>query len=205
VGPRDGEDLNDFCERVAEVPATMGVIGIVFKTLFKALESAKQTRASLEARIADLEARPVVKDAGIWAAGTVYNAGDIVSHGGSGWICRVTHSSARTEPSPRLFPTARQARSRCGAGFAMTKETGSAWVPVFDVSTSRDELERIIAEQARIALVDVLEQIDGMGLSARERLSALCQIAPMIRAQTAKALTAAWEHLQVEAAAGQVH
>jgi hypothetical protein len=59
--------------------------------------------APLEKRIAQLEARPVVKDAGVWRTGTLYRAGEIVSHGGSGWICSETHSAGGPEPNHKFF------------------------------------------------------------------------------------------------------
>jgi len=59
--------------------------------------------AALEQRIAELEARPAMKDAGVWKAGTVYDAGAIVSHGGSGWICSATHCAVGSEPSHDFF------------------------------------------------------------------------------------------------------
>jgi len=59
--------------------------------------------APLLERIAALEARPVIKDAGVWRSGAVYQAGALVSHGGSGWICHTAHVSTGTEPSHDCF------------------------------------------------------------------------------------------------------
>jgi len=63
----------------------------------------KAALAPYEKRIAALEARPGTKDAGVWRAGALYEAGDIVSHGGSGWICRSAHCSTGTEPNHDHF------------------------------------------------------------------------------------------------------
>jgi hypothetical protein len=61
--------------------------------------------AALEAKVAELEARPVggVQDAGVWKSGTSYAAGDIVTHGGAAWICRSAHVSTGVTPSHDHF------------------------------------------------------------------------------------------------------
>jgi Carbohydrate-binding module family 5/12 len=56
-----------------------------------------------EARIKELEVRPVVNDGGVWESGKTYRPGDIVSHGGSGWLCRSAHVSAGIAPQPEHF------------------------------------------------------------------------------------------------------
>lgn len=48
---------------------------------------AREARIDLEKRVAALEARPELKDAGVWREGTAYAPGNIVSHAGSAWIC----------------------------------------------------------------------------------------------------------------------
>jgi len=58
---------------------------------------------ALEQRIAALEARPALHDAGAWRPDTTYNAGALVSFDGSGWICNTTHRSAGREPSHDCF------------------------------------------------------------------------------------------------------
>jgi len=111
---REGEDIYDYCTRAGDLPATMGVLGAMFRGLFdplvafvKQMNEQNKTRnariEALEKRVAELEARPVVKDAGVWRAGTVYDAGAIVSHDGSAWICRATHSAGGDQPSPDCF------------------------------------------------------------------------------------------------------
>jgi len=48
--------------------------------------------SDLAARVRELEERPQgVRDAGVWAAGKVYNPGDIVTFMGGGWICNASH------------------------------------------------------------------------------------------------------------------
>ena len=66
-------------------------------------EAIKRAIAPLETRIKELEARPIVKDAGVWKSGELYHEGAVVSHGGSGWICRSMHYSTGTEPSHTDF------------------------------------------------------------------------------------------------------
>jgi hypothetical protein len=54
----------------------------------------------LEARVAELEARPSsgTKDAGPWKTGTTYFPGDIVSFQGSGWIAKETNVVRPNDP-----------------------------------------------------------------------------------------------------------
>jgi hypothetical protein len=44
--------------------------------------------APLEARIAELEARPTLKYCGVWQSGTKYEAGACCTHQGSLWVCK---------------------------------------------------------------------------------------------------------------------
>lgn len=53
---------------------------------------------ALEQKVAALEARPTVKDHGVWEAGEVYPEGAVVSHQGSAWICRSMHMATGAEP-----------------------------------------------------------------------------------------------------------
>jgi hypothetical protein len=73
------------------------VADVVFTTMKRALRTALAPRdqriAALEKEIAELKARPVVHDAGVWTHGKVYEPGAIVSHRGSGWICSAAHLS----------------------------------------------------------------------------------------------------------------
>jgi hypothetical protein len=85
----------------------------------------------------------------------------------------------------------------------MTNDTG-AWCAVLDAQTTQAELESIIDAEVRLQLVDVLGQIETMGLSARDQAAALVLIAPLLRAQTAAALTSGWQRLQDDVA-GPVH
>ncbi len=80
---------------------------------------------------------------------------------------------------------------------------GAAWKPIFDWKTTPEELETIIDEQIKIAMVETLEKINAVPeLSARQRIAALAQIAPIVRRRAAEELTKAWQHLQDEAAYG---
>jgi hypothetical protein len=67
------------------------------------VEAIRAATHPLWERVKELEARPVVKDAGVWEPGREYRPGDIVSHAGSGWICRTLHTSAGTSPDHASF------------------------------------------------------------------------------------------------------
>jgi hypothetical protein len=56
-----------------------------------------------DARLQLLEARPVLKDGGVWMTGRTYDAGDIVSHGGSAWLCSSAHVATGPSPHPDCF------------------------------------------------------------------------------------------------------
>jgi hypothetical protein len=58
------------------------------------------TIARLEARIADLEARPTMQYRGTWEAGKQYVPGDFCTHGGSVWHC-----NSATLDRPGATPT----------------------------------------------------------------------------------------------------
>lgn len=49
----------------------------------------------LDARLAALEERPAMRDAGIWEADKAYEPGDVVSYGGSGWVAKHQNRSAK--------------------------------------------------------------------------------------------------------------
>lgn len=48
--------------------------------------------AAIEKRLAEIEARPVLKYSGVWSASATYEPGEIVSHGGSSW-----HSNIKSQ------------------------------------------------------------------------------------------------------------
>ena len=50
---------------------------------------------ALEARIAELEAVPQLTDGGIWGAEKVYRPGQVVTDGGSAWVCKEANSNSR--------------------------------------------------------------------------------------------------------------
>ena len=50
---------------------------------------------AIEKRIAELEARPALEDAGTWNAQRVFKPGNIVTHEGSAWVCKEMCSNAR--------------------------------------------------------------------------------------------------------------
>jgi hypothetical protein len=94
----DGWDA--FVEEHATAPITFKMVDVIVRPLYDFVKSmnAKNIErndriTSLEQRVAELESRPVLRDAGVWKAGTLYHEGEIVTHDGSGWICRKTHVS----------------------------------------------------------------------------------------------------------------
>jgi hypothetical protein len=72
-------------------------------TRLRTAEATIKTIAELERRIVELEARPTLRDAGVWQANREYRNGDVVSHQGGGWLCRSTHMSVGSHPSPDAF------------------------------------------------------------------------------------------------------
>jgi hypothetical protein len=61
--------------------------------------------AELKARINELEARPLLEDAGVWNQSTVYRPGQTVTCGGSAWVCKEANSNGKpgTSDSWRLM------------------------------------------------------------------------------------------------------
>jgi hypothetical protein len=55
----------------------------------------KDTVEPLKQRIAELEARPVLEDAGVWQERALYRPGHVVTYKGSAWVCREANSTAR--------------------------------------------------------------------------------------------------------------
>jgi len=49
----------------------------------------------LKQRIADLEARPALKYAGVWDEARTYQPGEFTTHNGCLWHCNETNNSAR--------------------------------------------------------------------------------------------------------------
>jgi hypothetical protein len=81
-----------------------GVIATAIKSVLTSRDARiEQQNAEIKQRLAVLEQRPIVKDAGVWTHGQTYTPGDIVSHGGSGWICRGAHYSTGSEPDHAHF------------------------------------------------------------------------------------------------------
>lgn len=59
---------------------------------------------ALKSRIAELEAQPYLREAGVWDNHISYGTGAVVSHGGSAWICRCpTTARPGTNSDWRLF------------------------------------------------------------------------------------------------------
>jgi hypothetical protein len=46
----------------------------------------------LEARIRELEQRPLLEDAGIWNRSSEYHPGMVVTHDGSAWVAKILHA-----------------------------------------------------------------------------------------------------------------
>ena len=54
-----------------------------------------EATAPLIARIAELEARPSLEDAGVWDQAKLYRPGHVTTHDGSAWVCKEANSNAR--------------------------------------------------------------------------------------------------------------
>jgi hypothetical protein len=69
------------------------------KTLNLTMEGAgkaiREFLAPLVKRIADLEARPSMQHRGVWRGDVQYQQGDVVSHGGSGWVAKAVNKAAK--------------------------------------------------------------------------------------------------------------
>ncbi len=65
-------------------------------SLFKAIATGIMPYINaLQQRVADLEARPSLEDAGIWDAKTLYRPGHVVTSNGSCWVCKVNCANAK--------------------------------------------------------------------------------------------------------------
>jgi hypothetical protein len=52
-------------------------------------------------RLEALEAKSSMEFRGVWRDGNQYQAGNVVSHGGSGWVCKAANQSQRPGEAPR--------------------------------------------------------------------------------------------------------
>jgi hypothetical protein len=52
----------------------------------------KSRERKLEARIRELEQRPLLEDAGVWNRSSAYYPGNVVTHDGSSWVARTSHA-----------------------------------------------------------------------------------------------------------------
>lgn len=68
-----------------------------------ALAGPKARIDTLEPKVAELEAKPELHDAGPWKAGAVYQPGAIVSYKGGGWICSTPHVAVGTDLNHEAF------------------------------------------------------------------------------------------------------
>lgn len=94
--------------RAASIPrrkATNAPRYVSHKELDRALETiGRAMRQFLNPyfkRIDELEARPSMQHRGVWRADTQYQQGDVVSHGGSGWVCKTACQSQKPGEAPR--------------------------------------------------------------------------------------------------------
>lgn len=55
----------------------------------------KQVIDPMKARLDALEAKPSMQHRGVWRADTQYQQGDVVSHGGSGWISKALNKAQK--------------------------------------------------------------------------------------------------------------
>jgi hypothetical protein len=68
------------------------VMSFLRATNLKNIERNQRIEA-VEKRIDHLEARPTLKDAGVWRHGSVYGVGDVATFKGSAWVCTIGHTA----------------------------------------------------------------------------------------------------------------
>ena len=80
---------------------------VIAKVIARAVHNATQPFIAkvtgLERTVAELQARPVMKDADVWQAGVTYAPGDLVTYRGSGWVCRRAHLATGPELNHEAF------------------------------------------------------------------------------------------------------
>ena len=83
----------------------------------------------------------------------------------------------------------------------------ASWIPVFDASSTRADVDAAIEEWVGVALADVHAQLAAMPVTDGERRQMAAQVEPIVRSQTRAALEAGWQQLQVDAASagGTIH
>jgi hypothetical protein len=89
------DDFDTLIERHKSQSVSYGVFGEAFNVLLETMANAIKTvkgrsdtaMTALEARVAELEARPTLDYKGIWDSETVYRRGDCVTRSGSVWHC----------------------------------------------------------------------------------------------------------------------
>lgn len=105
VWNHEHEEIGDFMKRCAGKPAGVWLVEAVFNGL-------TQVIATLQKRIADLEARPVgVQYRGTWSDTQTYAEHEAVTHAGSLWIAR----SASIGQRPGMNPSAWQLAVKRGS------------------------------------------------------------------------------------------
>jgi hypothetical protein len=93
-------DFDTLIGRHKSQSVTYGVFGEAFNVLLETMANNIKTvktrcdaaMTALEARVAELEARPSLDYKGIWNASSLYRRDDCVTHSGSIWCCERDHN-----------------------------------------------------------------------------------------------------------------
>ena len=94
----EAEEIFDAIHAEAADCANLSPVALAFQVLVWSQANflkARDARVTLEARIAALEARPTLRDGGIWRDGESYMIGDVVTHDGSCWVERAANPTTR--------------------------------------------------------------------------------------------------------------
>lgn len=89
--------LDDFLKKYGKKAATLHDVHDAFDVLFKLMsemnernKARNQRLDALEAKVKELESKPLLKYAGVWQSGKTYGEGRLVTHGGSLWLATET-------------------------------------------------------------------------------------------------------------------
>lgn len=100
----DATLFEPWAKRLASMPIRFKELDQYVIRLFAHVTSrhVKEMKA-LRERVAALESKPQLHDAGVWKAGVRYEAGAVVSHQGSAWVNAVAHDAVGSDLDHTCF------------------------------------------------------------------------------------------------------